>query len=133
MKSWFNLYLTQEFLLGVAVDGKYEVMYLILPLMILFVIFGFRVYIFFKKNRPTYFREFDSWFFWGTLLFSLIGLFIYFSRTQELPTFSSRLFSYFWIFCIFIYYGFLVVYWLIKIPKLKKRYYEAKRKSKYFK
>jgi hypothetical protein len=78
-------------------------------------------------------RGFDSVWFWGYLSIGLVGLFIWFSRTQALPLFSTRLISYLWVLSTIIFTIGLVVYFKKEIPKQIVKYTEQKRKAKYLK
>lgn len=133
MKNQINLYLNREYFLSVATSTKLQLFYLLLPLLLLLLTFGTRFYIFIRGKRPAAYRQFDFFWFWGFLSFAVIGLFIYFSRLQELPIFSTRAISYLWIFLLLTFVGFLCGYYKIIIPGEIKKYYEAKRKAKYLK
>jgi len=133
MKNWINTYLSNSYMLGVNTATKYELFYLVASGLLISFAGIFRLFIFIKGNRPKAYKTFDSFTFWGLLSLGIFGLFIYFSRTQELPIFSTRLISYLWIIGLVGYVGGLVYYLKKKLPSKVEKYYESKRKAKYLK
>lgn len=133
MKKWINTYFSSSYLLSETTGGKFERFYLYLPLILIVTVLIYRAYIFVKGKRPVVYKTFDSYVLWGGLSFGLAGLFIYFARTQELPTFSTRLISYLWLVLLLVYTIFLWVYLKTKLSKKIEKYFEAQRKAKYLK
>lgn len=119
--------------MGETVGGKFERFYLYFPMILIVASLVYRLYILIKGKRPVVYKTFDSYLFWGGFSFGLVGLFLYFSRTQELPTFSTRLASYFWLILLIVYIVFLIYSYKRKIPAKISKYYEAQRKAKYLK
>lgn len=131
MQRIFNTYFTTDYLFTVVTGGKYERFYLYFPLALLAITLIARAYLFIKGNRPPVLKTFDRLWFWGGIVFSFLGLFIWFSRNQSLPMFSSRIVSYAWILIMILYAGYLFYFWKKKIPAELSKYYEKKRKTKY--
>lgn len=119
-----------EYLLAVPTLSKYEAYYLYLSIFILVVSLSLKL--FFKiKKRSEAFRDFDRFWFWGYLAIGLSGLFIWFSRSQQLPTFGTRLISYLWLGVVLVYALFLLFYYLKFVTKAIESYHEKKRKERY--
>ena len=131
MKNWFRVYFSSDYLWTPTSGAKFEKYYLIVSLVILALAIFYRIYIFVRGNRPTVLKSFDRYLFWGYLSFGITGLFIWFSRSQTLPMFSTRLISYLWIASGIAYTIFLAFYWHKKVPQKLSKFYENKRKSKY--
>lgn len=131
MKNWFRVYFSSDYLWTPASGAKFEKYYLAVSLAILALAIFYRIYIFVRGNRPEVLKSFDRYFFWGYLTFGLLGLFVYFSRTQSLPIFSTRAISWFWILCVITHTIFLAFYWRKQVPQKLAKFYENKRKSKY--
>lgn len=131
MKGWLRYYLSNDYLWTSTTGSKFEKYYLFSSLVILALAIGYRIYIFARGNRPEALRTFDRYFFCGCLTIGLLGLLIWFSRSQLLPVFSTRAISYLWIIGGLAYSVFLALYWRKKVPQKLARFYENKRKSKY--
>jgi Ca2+/Na+ antiporter len=92
------------------------------------------VRIFFKiRGRSVAYRSFDRQWFWGLATFSALGLFVWFSVTQLLPTFGTRLAVYIWALSLLIYKVYLCLYYLKVTIKDVAKFNEKKRKEKYLK
>jgi drug/metabolite transporter (DMT)-like permease len=124
-------YLSTSYLMTPVSGTQLELFYLIVPTVIILAVIGFRIFLMIKGNRPKVFRDFDKLWFWGGFLFGLFGLFIYFSRTQSLPIFSTRTISYLWVLSLIAYSTFLIFNYRMSVPEKLHNYYEGKRKSKY--
>ncbi len=133
MKNWINTYFSSSYLLGETTGSKFERFYFYIPLILIAAAVIYRIYIFIKGKRPVVYKPFDSYVLWGGISFGLAGLFIYFARTQELPTFSTRLVSYLWVILLLAYKIFLWIYLKTKLSKKIEKYLEAQRKAKYLK
>lgn len=131
MNSFWATYVTSGYLLEVASGTKYESFYLYFPIALVVGMVAWRIFLGVKGGRPVVFKRFDALWFWGYLSFALIGLLIYFSRTQGLPVLSTRLVSYIWLITILGYTGYLCFYLLKIIPGKLGDYYEKQRKKKY--
>jgi len=128
MTSFFN----SEYLLVVPSSSKYEIFFLGLALTILLVVITARTFFFFKKRSEAY-LDFDKRWFWGYLIIAFWGLFVWFSRDQELPTFGTRLASYSWLAIIFFYLAYLVFYYKKEVKKSIRSHHDKERKEKYLK
>ena len=131
MMNSLKTYLSTNYLASPVSGTKWELFYLIFACLIIFGAIGYRIFLRFKGSRPKAFKSFDKLWFWGAILFGLFGLFIYFSRTQGLPVFSTRMISYLWVLSVLAYSTFLIFNYRISIPEKLHNYYEGKRKSKY--
>jgi drug/metabolite transporter (DMT)-like permease len=126
-------YFSTSYLLAPVSGTKLELFYLIVPLLMIVIALGYRVFIMIKGKRPAAYRSFDKLWFWGALLFGLFGLFLYFARTQGLPTFSTRTISYLWFLATLGYSTYVIFYYRMTVPDQMHEYYKTKRKSKYLK
>lgn len=133
MSNFLATYFNSKYLLEAVSGTNYEKYYLYVSLTVLVSVILFRIYISIKKNRPDAYRFFDKLWFWSYLSLGLFGVFIWFSRSQLLPLFSTRLVSYAWILSNLGLLGYLVYYFLKIIPGKLTTFYEKKRKSKYLK
>ena len=124
-------YLTADYLLAPVSGSKLELFYLILPVVIILGALMYRLYLFITGGRSEVYRSFDRMWFWGALSFGIFGLFVYFSRTQALPTFSTRTVSYLWLLTLLGYFTYLIFYFRTTIPDKLHDFYDKKRKSKY--
>jgi hypothetical protein len=131
MTNLFNLYFKSGFLLETATATKYENVYLFLPIALIIAVVAYRLFLFIKSGRPAVYKPFDRLWFWGYFVFALVGLLIWFSRTQALQFLSTRIVSYLWFLALFVYTGYLAFYFLKVIPGKLSNYYEKQRKSKY--
>jgi len=121
-----------EYLLAVPAVSRYEVYYLYLSVFITTVVLFLKL-LFRKGKRSEAFRSFDKFWFWGYLAIGLSGLFIWFSRNQQLPTFGTRIVSYLWLGIVLVYAVFLLFYYLRFVTKAIESYHEKKRKERYLK
>jgi hypothetical protein len=129
LKSYFSW----DFLYSPVSGSSYEKLYLFLSVFIIALTICYRIYLLIKGDRPAVLKRFDTIWFWGYLTLGLVGLFIWFSRTQALPLFSTRLISYLWVLAIIFFTIGLAVYFKKEIPKQIVKYTEQKRKAKYLK
>ncbi len=104
-----------------------------LSVFILFAIIGYKIYLKIKGDRPKVYKKFDRIWFWGYLTTGVIGLFVWFSRTQNLPIFSTRFISYSFLLIFILFTAYLIYLFTEKTPKELNKYYEKKRKEKYLK
>lgn len=133
MKAWFSTYISQNYLLTVISGSKFENYYLYFSIGLISLLITYRLFLFFRGNRPPIYKKFDVYWFWGYQALGISGIFIWFSRKESLPIFSTRIISYLWMMLIFGYTGFLIYYYIKKIPAKLVDFYEKKRKSKYLK
>jgi hypothetical protein len=131
MNNFLNTYIKSSYLYETAAGGKYEAFYLYLSVFLLVVILAVRIYLFLKKGRAGAYKRFDQLWFWGYFSLGLAGLFIWFSRTQLLPMFSTRIVSYLWLLGILVLKGYLIFYYFRILPARVTKYYEKARKTKY--
>ena len=124
-------YLNTDYLFKPVTGSKLELFYLIFSALLIIVAIIYRLYILFKGGRAEVYRSFDRMWFWGALVFGLFGLFLYFSRTQALPTFSTRTVSYLWLLALLGYSTYLIFYFRATVPDKLHDFYAKKRKSKY--
>jgi hypothetical protein len=124
-------YLTTDYLFSPVSGSKLELFYLIVPAVLLLGAIGYRIYLMIRGNRSEAYRSFDRMWFWGSIIFGLFGLFLYFSRTQALPTFSTRTVSYLWLLSLLGYGTYLIFYFRSTVPDKLHDFYSKKRKSKY--
>jgi hypothetical protein len=110
---------------------KYEVAYLYLPIALILGIISYRIFLYIKSGRPEVYKPFDRYWFWGYFTLALVGLVIWFARSQSLPLISTRLVSYTWLLSLLVYACFLAFYFLRIIPQKLTTYYETQRKKKY--
>lgn len=128
IKDIFN----PDYFLAVPTESRYEIYFLYLSIAILVAVIGAKIYLRLNK-RPKAYLELDRRWFWGYLIISLLGMFVWFSRSQELPTFGTRLATYVWFNTIWIYTLYLYFYYKRTFIKDLASYHEKKRKEKYLK
>lgn len=128
LSSFFN----PDYLFATPTESTYEPYYLYLALFILILVLGLRVFFRFSSRSKVY-LGFDRRWFYGYLALALSGVFLWFSRNQQLPTFGTRIFSYIWIALIFGYSFYLFFYYKKTLTKKLISYHEKKRKEKYLK
>jgi hypothetical protein len=128
-------YLTKGYLLNPVTETRFDLIYLTLSITLIIAPVILRILIKFKfKNRPKkVYQFFDKLWFWTSLSLGFIGLFIWFSRTQSLPIFGTRLASYIFLIAIPISAGLIFWYFKAKIPQKLVTHYEKSRKKKYLK
>jgi hypothetical protein len=129
----FKYYFSWDFLYSPVSGSSYEKIYLFLSVFIITLVICYRLFLFIRGNRPLVYKKFDSIWFWGYLALGLSGLFIWFSRTQALPFFSTRLVSYLWILLLLVFSAWVIFYLKKEIPQKIVKYTEQKRKAKYLK
>jgi hypothetical protein len=127
----FKSLLTSGYWLNTNSGTKYEVAYLAFACLVVLLAFGFRLYIFIKKNRVPLLKKYDRIWVWGGVTFALWFLFIWFSRTQALPIFSTRVIMVISLLVFFSSAGWFFFYSKKKAKALTKEFYTAKRKQKY--
>ena len=126
-----KIYFSTNYLFTPVSGSKLELFYLIFSSTLIISAVIYRIYLFFKGGRSEVYRTFDRLWFWGALAFGLFGLFLYFSRTQALPTFSMRSVSYLWLLSLLGYATYLIFYFRSTVPDKLHDFYDKKRKSKY--
>lgn len=124
-------YLSPAYLWSTTTGSRFEVFYLIFPMVLIISATGYRIFLAIKGGRSEAYREFDSLWLWGAVGFGLMGLFIFLSRNQGLPIFSTRLISYLWVILIPFYVAYLVYYYRTNVPKKLHQFYTKKRKARY--
>lgn len=126
-----NTYFSSQYLLSVATGSKFEFLYLSVSIFMIVLVVLAKLAIVFKKKRIKAYKSFDNIWFWGYFTQGLAGLFIWFSRTESLAFFSSRLVSYFWIILNFVLAGYLIYYYKNILPQKIEKHFEKSRKEKY--
>lgn len=121
-----------EYLLAVPETSKYEAYFLYLSLLVVVVALVLKIY-FVLKKRSKAFQSFDRLWFWGYLTIGFLGLFVWFSRNQQLPMLGARIISYFWFNTIWLYGLFLLYYYKKHAKRMATAHYEKARKEKYLK
>lgn len=131
MRNFIAVYLSNNYLLGVVSGTRFEAYYLYVSAAIVSLAILFRLFIYVKGGRAKAYYRFDRLWFYGYSLFGLFGLFIWFSRTQALSIFSTRIVSYLWLISLLGYTIYLIYYLVRIMPEKLVKYYEKKRKKKY--
>lgn len=126
MSNLFGKYDYQYFF-GAAENFSFGKLYLVFYLAVIFLavgsIFFFRYRL--KKNAVT--RSFIKKVFWGNLVLGLVGLFLIFSRDQDLPIFSMRVLGFLNI-ALFISYN---IYLFVHFKRiLTKKLFEEKNRER---
>jgi len=121
-----------DYFLAVPKVSTFEIYYLYLSLFIIVSVI-FCKFFFVVKKRSSVYKKFDKRWFWGYLDLGMLGVFLWFSRNQELPIFGTRLASYLWLLVLFLYLGYLLYYFKKKAKPAIIKYQEKKRKEKYLK
>jgi amino acid transporter len=125
-----GVFLSPEYLFEVATNTKFEIYYLYGSLAIIAACMGIKFALYLRKREEAY-KPFDRLWFWGYLGIGALGLFTWFSRSQGLPVFGTRFFSYLWIFVVLGYAAFLYFYSKKRVKTEVKKYHERSRKEKY--
>lgn len=130
-----NYFLSKDFLFTTIQNPKYENLYLYLSLLLIIVPIVFKIVlaIWYKDRPKKIYKTFDSIWFWGFWTLGFLGLFVWFSRTQLLPIFSTRFVSYLWLLMIPVLKLWLFLHYRKQIPKLAENYYKNTRKKRYLK
>lgn len=126
-----KIFFSKDYLFSVSSGTKFENVYLYLAVFLILMAIGFIIFVRAKSSRMKIAKGFNKVWFWGYLTIGVIGLFIWFSRTQGLSIFSTRFVSYNWLLLIIIFSGYLTFLFKTKVPKEVSKYYEKKRKEKY--
>jgi amino acid transporter len=130
MNSFLTKFFNWDYLSEIPVGALYETYFLYL--VILTAAIPIAIKIFFKiQKRSKAYQKFDRQWLWGYISLALVGLFIWFSITQQLPTFGSRLMVYIWIFALILFKIYLLIYYRRVVVGEVKNYHEKKRKEKY--
>lgn len=83
------------------------------------------------KGRPSAYRGFDRIWFWGLLILGFAGLFEWFSVSQKLPFFGTKLAILIWAVLVLGFGAFLAIYFRTQTVKELVRHHEKKRKERY--
>lgn len=128
-----NYFFSKAYLFTTIQSSKYESLYLYLSLLLILAPIAIKIFLrVTKKNHPKeIYKTLDSLWFWISFSLGLAGLFVWFSRTQLLPIFSTRFISYLWILLIFVGAGAIFYYYKKNIPGLIEKYYKTTRKKRY--
>lgn len=128
-----KIFFSNDYLFTATTNTKFELFYLYFSIFILLMVIGYKMYLKFKGSRAKFYKKFDRMWFWGYLTLGISGLFIWFSRTQNLPMFSTRFVSYTYLLLVIFFTLYIVYLFSTKAPQELNIYYEKKRKEKYFK
>lgn len=132
MNKLFNVYFKSDYLLRVAPETKYEPYFLYSAITVMILAIGIKLFFKFRGRSKAY-VSFDRLWFWGYIVLSVVGLFVWFSRNQGLPIFGTRLASYLWLKSLFIYGVVLYFYYIKKARKDVLAHFNKERKAKYLK
>lgn len=130
-----SFFFSKEYLFATIQNSRFENLYLYLSLLLIVapIILKIALAIWFKGRPKKIYKTFDSIWFWGFWTLGILGLFVWFSRTQLLPIFSTRFVSYLWLLLISVMAIWLFIYYKKRIPNLSEKYYKAARKKRYLK
>lgn len=132
MSSFFGKIFDWERLIAIPTSALYEKYFLYIVLAILVGPILLKILLNIKKRSKAY-AKFDRLWFWAYLSLGAVGLFIWFSITQGLPIFGSRLVTYIWLFSLVALKIYLFIYYRLVTLKDVKKYHEKRRKDKYLK
>jgi hypothetical protein len=130
MNSFISKYLSWEYLSGVSTSDIYQkyLLYFILAMFTATVLL--KIYLKVIKRSKAYIK-FDQQWFWGFFVIEIVGLFLWFSVTQSLPTLGSRIAVYLWLFSIVVYKVYLYIHFKKVVTKEVEAFNQKKRKEKY--
>lgn len=123
---------SSEYLFSTNEQLKYW--YLYLPVFGIFVLLAFVVSVFIKKQKDYKAKKgFQKQFLWTYMTFGLLGLTSLFARSQNLPVFGSRVFTFTIIALFLITNVWLFIYFLKVTRKEQLKFAQKARKEKWLK
>jgi hypothetical protein len=132
MMNKLRTFLNPDYVFAVPQDSTYEVYFLYISILVILVVLFLKIFFRFKKRSSVY-SGFDRLWFWGYFILGLTGVFLWFSRNQQLPTFGTRFATYLWLNSLWIYALFIFYYYKKYVTKAVISHHEKKRKEKYLK
>lgn len=117
-----------------STNEKFKYWYIYLPFFGILVFLAFAVSIFFKRQNDYEVKQsLQKQFFWTYLIFGILGLISVFARSQNLPVFGSRIFTFIIITLFFIANIWLGIYFFRVTKKEQLKFAQKKRKEKWLK
>ncbi len=117
-----------------STNEKFKYWYVYLPFFGLFVFLGFLVSLLLKRQEDYQAKKsFERQFFWTYLIFGLLGLTSVFARSQNLPVFGSRIFTFAIIALFLITNVWIGIYFFRVTKKQQLKFAQKKRKEKWLK
>ncbi|MDO8507343.1 MAG: hypothetical protein Q7S53_02125 [bacterium] len=127
-----NSFLGKEYLF--ATNEKFKYWYVYLVFFGVMVSLAFIVSIFLKRHDDYKAKKsFEKQFFWTYLLFGFLGLTSLFARSQNLPIFGARIFTFVVIGLFVALNVWLLVYYFKVTKKEQLKFAQKKRKEKWLK
>lgn len=126
-------FFSPEYLFATNSQTKFQLVYLLISLGMIVVVIVARIALARGKETPKVLKGFYKLWTWGYILIGITGLFVWFSRTQALPVFSTRIISYIWILILVAFSGYVLWYGRTQLERGLTKYHEQQRKAKYLK
>ncbi len=117
-----------------STNEKFKYWYVYLPFFGILVFLAFAVSIFFKRQDDYKVKKsLERQIFWAYLIFGFLGLTSVFARSQNLPVFGSRIFTFTIVALFLITNVWIGIYFFRVTKKQQLKFAQKKRKEKWLK